>query len=66
MCLGAVYTVLGFFIITQKIEDKKLPRPAPVVLIEEGEPIPEGAEVVLIDNIPKEPIVIKGKQKPEK
>jgi hypothetical protein len=50
----------------EKIEDKKLPRPAPVVLIEEGEPIPEGAEVVLIDNIPKEPIVIKGKQKPEK
>lgn len=36
-----------------KLEVFFAPKPNPVAIIDEGEPIPDGAEVVIIDDIPK-------------
>lgn len=41
-----------------KVESVFKPRFPAVVIVEPGEPIPEGAKVVIIDDIPKEPIVV--------
>ena len=46
-----------------KIEENYLPRFPAVAIVEPGEPIPEGAKVVIIDDIPKEPIVVKESRK---
>ena len=42
------------------LEKKLLPQNAhsPVVIVEKGQPVSEGAQVVLIDDIPREPIRI--------
>ncbi len=37
----------------ERLEEILKPTLPPVVIIEEGEPTPEGAMVVIIDNIPK-------------
>ena len=41
-----------------KVEGVFKPRFPAVAIVEPGEPIPEGAKVVIIDDIPKEPIVV--------
>ena len=40
-----------------KVEDSFKPKVPPIAIVEPGEPIPEGVKVVIIDNIPREPIV---------
>lgn len=46
-----------------KVESVFKPRFPAVAIVEPGEPIPEGAKVVIIDDIPKEPIVVKESRK---
>ena len=41
-----------------KVESVFKPRFPAVAIVEPGEPISEGAKVVIIDDIPKEPIVV--------
>ena len=41
-----------------KVESVFKPRFPAVAIVEPGEPIPEGVKVIIIDDIPKEPIVV--------
>jgi len=46
-----------------KVEDSFKPKVPPIAIVEPSEPIPEGVKVVIIDNIPREPIVVKESRK---
>ena len=46
-----------------KIEEVFSPSGPSVAIIDEGDPIPQGVKVVIIDDIPKEPIVVKESRK---
>lgn len=35
----------------EQLEAIKQPGPPPIVIIKEGEPVPEGAKIVIVDNI---------------
>lgn len=42
-----------------KVEDSFKPKVPPIAIVEPGAPIPEGVKVVIIDNIPQEPVIAK-------
>jgi precorrin-6B methylase 1 len=46
-----------------KVESVFKPRGPAVAIIDEGDPIPQGVKVIIIDNIPREPIVVKESRK---